>query len=321
MAENALIELKWKRVTNRGKGTIHELPPNAREVAPVPYRGRLWIVNPELSTYVRGETGWRHLGKQGPKLWRETALFGAEGWGALLLAGDRLIATSGAGRVFELVEEEWTLVHRPDKQVPLWSGNTGWDPAGERIVAWRGGADGASRRSRAARTTTYVFEGGAWRLAFEEKTPDVISKRVVFFDPGLQRIVRAWQEDVGVLLDDGWRVCRPESYEADWQRVLTDPKTGEVLTEHPLEDVTELARLDVGRCDAVATVANMRDEGTGKGFASWYDATLRTVFYEDLGDPRLAFSVDLGPAFEAARKLGPRTQPGAAGRPKASKKK
>jgi hypothetical protein len=313
----SVAELRWKKVAKPGLGAIADLPKSVRGEDPVVHGGRLWLVGAELQTWVREKKGWRDLGPAGPRLWSETEVTGAEGAYGLFTNADRLTVATSSGRVFELVDDTWILVHRPDKEVPLWSSEMAYDPLGKRIVSWLGGKIGSSTGTRYGKGRTWIYERGAWRLASEERLSHASAKIRVFFDPGLKRVVRAWAKDVGVLGEDGWDVFHPEQYEADWQAVYADPRTGEVVTTHLFPDSTEVARLELARCVTAGQLPPI-DDPPGD-VARWFDAEARTLFCEDRRDPRRAWAVDLGPAFDAAKKRGPRTQPEAAA--KSGKKK
>jgi len=333
MGKNEPVELRRKLVKSGGKGAIIDLPKNVRLLDPFRHRERLWLVDGELNTWVREKKGWRQLGPDGKKLWHKAQIPGGEGIRDPLPAGDRMLFVSTAGRIFELADEKWSLVHHPGKEIPIQAAATAWDPSKERIVAWHGGKAGTSSRSRAERTTTWAFEKGAWRLVFEEQTRLVASKTRLIFDKTLGHIVRLWEEDVGVLVDDRWELYHPKNYEPDWQHVYQDPVTGEVLTEHPLQTEMEYARFDIGRCDAAAFLGDSPlegaeagtekalDEASEKGFAHWYERSARATVTEARASPDLVISVDLGPAFEAAKKLGPRTKLGGGAKPKPPKGK
>lgn len=235
--------------------------------------------------------------------------------------GERLHALSTDGVLFSFDGSSWEHVadgpegfgERREVQVC-------WDRAGDRIVVFGGEVNG--RRS----TDTFAYAGGGWtqiavgstrpvdyRFNYDDNGFDVSLDLV--YDSALERLVRFGLTEVAVLDGDAWRVVpvdRHESLTHHRHRVIAhDPKTRETLIVNLSNGL--ISRFDVGGCDIVGRWAEPADTGDTEDYNKFpfddrvFDPATRRLLIHNKEDRWGTFALDLGPAFDRAAGIGPRT--------------
>jgi hypothetical protein len=222
--------------------------------------------------------------------------------------GDALYALSGRGALFRLDEDGWSAVApdsaefgERDECVAV------YDPAADRVVVWGGEIQG--RRSN----DTFVYEGKSLRRAPPSPRPETMgTDHLACFDSALGRIVRLDPEGLCVLDGDVWRAVKPR-YLHDFlepsHRVLAhDPRTRETLVVNFRTGV--VMRLDLGGCDVVAHIEPIEPPEGERAPPFWdrvFDPSRRRIQTHATARDGIDYALDLGPAFDLAATLGPRT--------------
>jgi hypothetical protein len=273
-----------------------------------------------LGTMTWSESGWKKLAS------------GESPGGPLAdVAGtpEGLVAVTRKGAVARLEGEKWKTLSKPSADFgERTSFVLAFDAAQGRLVAW--GGDVKGRKSN----DTFFFDGKKWaRVKAPSPVPrDHDKKKVEFvdqvalFDTALGRVVRFGFFEVAVLDGDVWTPHAPKGYTDlggthDWNHFpCHDPKTGETLLVN--FDEGRVTRFDLGQCVEVAKLeypaelaekTEREHESIAHLFAhdAVFDPVSRTLESQHADDKWGRYSLDLGPVFDAAAKLGPRKLPAA----------
>lgn len=279
----------------------------------------------------------------GPSRWREVCPPGDFGHGPCVAMGERLVAVlSSTGRVCELTPTGWKQVAKGFRAFGNRSNfELGAEPAtaehGERLVVWGGQIDPSGRPSN----DTFFFESGKWRkggpspLPYEKRGGGEYLLYALGWDGALERTVRFGPKGVAVLEGDRWERHVPPGYEAlvnaQFAGMLPafDASTGESLlidvqVKQEWDPKRRYRRVPEGRflrfslsgCEAVGTFALPPEESDQEFFDAFpfptvdyrysYDAATRRLYAQAMKRIDLAFTLELGEAFEEARKRAPR---------------
>ncbi|MBX3247384.1 MAG: hypothetical protein KF901_09390 [Myxococcales bacterium] len=220
--------------------------------------------------------------------------------------GGALHALSSRGALFRLDEDRWSAVAADDDGFGERSECVvAYDPVADRVVVWGGENDGEYRDD------TLLFEAGAFRAAPGSSSSAESSEGGhLCFDTALERVVRLEPAGLSVLDGDTWREVEPRFLhdflgDPDQRVLVHDPSTRETLVVNVREGV--VMRLDVGACDMVAQIEPV-DGDDAPPFRDWvFDPSRRRLQTHSDTRAGLDYALDLGPAFDLAASLGPRT--------------
>ena len=221
--------------------------------------------------------------------------------------GGALHAVSCRGALFRLEDDRWSAIAADAEVFGERSGCVAvYDPVGERVVVWGGEVEGRRRND------TLVFEAGAFRRARPSPRPAEMSDgHLACFDTGVGRVVRLDPDGLSVLDGDTWRSVEPR-YLRDFldepnHRVLAhDPHTRETLVVNLRTGI--VMRLDVGTCDMVAQIEPLEGEDAPPFRDRVFDPSRRRLQTHSVAREGLDYALDLGPVFDLAASLGPRTR-------------
>ena len=292
--------------------------------------GDAWfIADRSLATleWTRSPTaGWRQVtsAKEG-----EAALPKSERAGAIAATPAGLVAVTQTGSVMRLEAGAWKLVA---KGSTAFKGRVSFqlvhDAGTGRLVAW--GGEVKNRRSN----DTLFFDGKAWAQAktTSPQPKDLFAKGyehvdfALYFDEGLERVVRLSKSDVAVLEGDAWKSYTPKGYtevtdRRSWQHFPASEAqsaSGETLLLNL--QTQKIARFDLAACTVVGSfdypaeiVASAVRENNAHNVFSFFhkhmlfDPAARAVDVQYPKDTFARYALALGASFDAARKLGPRT--------------
>jgi hypothetical protein len=231
------------------------------------------------------------------------------------------------GQVFAFEGATWVARGEADEKLwkhRMWA-SLAFDPSEKRLVAWGGEVNG--RRSN--HVLLFDIEEGRWRKAKKSspkprghgrpKEAGSVAYQL-YWDHGLEALVRMGWEEAAVLVGERFEPALPprmgELSSRHWRAVAADSATGQALV---LDfESGAVFRFDLAGCEPVATVAlpvdDLRLGHTNEDLAyrvicdDWaFDPATRRLHVQNADDRWGHYTVDLGPAFEAAAKLGPRT--------------
>jgi hypothetical protein len=211
-------------------------------------------------------------------------------------------AVTNRGAVWRFEDARWTRAHAAHAafgdraQAAL-----AWDIAGERLVAWSAG-------------DTFFFAGGVWTKAKKHAVKKGDGDARLLYDGALGRVVRFGGAEVALLERAVWSPVSPKHYTKLcgphlWAHFPAhDAKTGETVLVN-LERGA-VVRFDVTRCEDVATidVPGDVDVATIRDTLS-FERSTRLLHAQNPARSSHRLALDLGPAFDAARSLGPRKVP------------
>jgi hypothetical protein len=262
------------------------------------------------------------------------------GWEKLELVSARghLHAVMATGAVFALEGDEWKAIAKKD---PAFKNRMDFavaaDPNG-RIVVWGGEAKGRKLND------TLFLEGKKWRAAKKSSPQPLDFKHGnkdstwvdtnMIWDGALGTFVRFGYEEVAVLQpDETWKPYKPKGYKANVSERAAghvpahDAVTGETLIVDyaGLESwqgkgrPPQVLRFDLAAVTPLATLEfppellpkKQHDAAAHHALAdtSSFDETTRSLFGQVKENATGTYRLDLGPLFDAAKKLGPRTLP------------
>ena len=235
--------------------------------------------------------------------------------------GDKLHALAADGALFVLDGAAWRCVAGGPEGFGIRSEvQVAWDRAGDRLVVFGGEIN--DRKS----ADTFAFAGGRWtRIGEGAPRPadyrfnvddDGFSVELELgYDTALERVVRYGFAEVAVLEDDAWRIVPIDRYQAlaspRDRMTVHDPLTGETLMINV--DTRQIVRIDVAGCEIVGSWTDPEDPGDVESHDRFpfrdrvFDPATRRLLVHSDEDRWGTFALDLGPAFEAAAALGPRT--------------
>ena len=298
--------LRFEKIPDRAKGSLRETQeatgrPNFVPFEPFDFRGQPHIVLNGGPIFVRRSTGWTRQGElPGSNL---------SGWAVSkwVVTGERMFAVGNDGSVYELDGDQWKKTYQPPKDLPMWDGYLGYDESARRLVAWHVGTSSESSRDKYKVLSTWFFENGSWRKsAF---APPCANKDwyapTLELDTGIGRLVRVWEKRRGrnSKATSGFRTSRKNHLPPVGMR-MHDPASGQTLVLHQ----TTLHRFDLDALRPVADVSWDFAQDT-HDYIHYFDPVRRVLTAEDIAAAAEVFELDLGPVFEAATKLGPRTAP------------
>ena len=284
---------------------------------------------------------WRYTGsdwatvtskEDGEKLggWELSELVDAEG---------RLHAVMATGAVFSFDGSQWAAVANKDAAFKERTDFALAAAPDGRILVWGGEAKGRKLND------TLLFEKGRWRAVKKAspqpadfkhgKKDDIYVDTHAIFDSALGTFVRFGFEDVAVLgADEVWEPIAPKGYKENvgprrWGHVpVHDAESGETLLidfqgtspwDKPASRPAQVLRFDLGRCVPLATIEypaelapkKQHDPAAFHALAQTfsYDAKTRALYAQVKEDATGTYRLDLGPLFDKAKALGPRTLP------------
>lgn len=235
--------------------------------------------------------------------------------------GDRLHALAAGGALFALDGATWEHVadgpegfgKRSDVRVC-------WDRAADRVVVFGGEVN--DRRS----SDTFAFAGGSWSqiagggtrpadYKFNYDEHGFIAELDLIYDTALERPVRLGLTEVAALDGDAWRVVPVPGFDEvshPRQRVFAhDPRTGETLIVR-LDDGS-ISRFDTGGCEVIGRWEPPEDTGDTESHNQFpfgdlvFEPRSRRLLAHNQDDRWGTYALDLGPLFERAASMGPRS--------------
>lgn len=274
----------------------------------------------------RAESGWREVvdAKEGERLF---ALGSPDGYRRVLIEAmdGKLHALATSGAVYRFEGDTWTVAAPADPSFDGWEFfEAAYDPASNRIVAFRGFGDDETR----------FFDGGKWAPpAFDGVAKaEAIDGPGLYYDTALGKVVSVGKARGAILANDAW-VSQPVpglAEVSEYRAVFHDPKTKETLLLRYHHG--ELVRFDFAGCTTVGTLSTPADiqqelDRANRGRVQTFKLPLEPDFVFDPKTRLLSahcrydrwgsYQVDLGPAFERAASFGPRTIPDLANAPSA----
>lgn len=288
--------------------------------------GGTWCAcdGPRVMAWAEG--GWREL------VGEKAAEKAADGDRSFELAStpQGLALVSSKGGVLAFDGKRW---ERHAKRSPAFKDRSEFllvhDRAAGRLVAW--GGEVKNRRVN----DTLFFDGKKWTAA--KKTSPMPkdyktgrdATKVDFtgvFDTTLGAVVRFGKQEVAVLQGEDWVPSSPKGYAALVSPYAAghfpahDPTTGETLVIDFHGE--RVVRFDLGGCVEVAKIAwpaeRVKAAADGSTNVAWlmtqnivFDPTTRAIHAQDEKDRWGRWVLELGPIFDAAKKLGPRKTLGA----------
>jgi hypothetical protein len=322
-----MLELKWNHVgPRRGDPAPSELKeisdPRRHAVVGGTWYATNWLF---LRTMQWTDAGWREtVGEEAIK-----GMFPLDGdrLGGIVGTPKGLVGVSHEGAVFRLAGDRYeTLAKAQSVFKKRYDFILLHDGANDRLVVW--GGDVKDRRMN----DTLFFDGTRWTKA-KSASPvpkdfapdyDIVTFTAVY-DTALGRALRFGWEEVFVLEGEVWQPYAPKEYKTWLGRFTSfghfpvhDPATGETL----LIDFEKrrVVRFDLDSCAEVATfeypidVVQKAESERRHVHVSFhrdaaFDPGTRTFHSQHEDDTWGRYALDLSPAFEAARALGPRTRP------------
>ncbi len=254
------------------------------------------------------------------------ALMGREWIGNIVDMGDHALAISRAGRVYRFDGASWT---KTKEAVPDFGERTDFALArrdgSDELIIW--GGEVKNRKSN----DTFFRANGKWHknkkasprpADFAHGKDDIYVDFEALWDTSLQRFVRFGFDEVATLEGELWQAHVPPHYtklvgSRRYEHLpVHDCESGETLLVN-LEQRTVL-RFDLSGCKQIATLtlpeelepteqhdspawARIRDD-------VWYDPIRKSLEAQYVEDRYGRYRWDLGPVFEAAAGLGPRTK-------------
>jgi hypothetical protein len=210
------------------------------------------------------------------------------------------MALTNHGALWAFEDRAWTPRHEP---LPAFGDRAeaalAWDIAGERLVAFSAG-------------DTFFFFKGVWTKA---KKRDAAKEDVrLLYDGALGRVVRFAADGVALLEGNAWTHVTPAHYAELcgprlWQRFPAhDAKTGETVLVNLARRA--IVRFDVTACEDIATIElpDDVDVETIRETLS-FERSTRLLHAQNPARTSQRLALDLGPAFDDARSLGPREVP------------
>jgi predicted DNA-binding WGR domain protein len=251
----------------------------------------------------------------------------ARDWiGNIVDMGDHALAVARTGRLYRCDGASWT---KTKESVPEFGERTDFVLArrdsGDELIIW--GGEVKNRKSN----DTFFLEHGKWHknkkasprpADFAHGKDDIYVDFEALWDSSLQRFVRFGFDEVATLEGELWQGHVPKHYAklAGSRRFehlpVHDRESGETLLVN-LEKQTVL-RFDLSGCTQVATLTlpdelEPKEQHDTPAWARirddvWYDPSRKTLEAQHVEDRYGRYRWELGPAFEAAAKLGPRTK-------------
>jgi hypothetical protein len=266
----------------------------------------------------------------------ETWRWAAEGWqqvvdektGEALVGRERLAAIAGGDALYAVTNQGTVFRLAGDRYEKLADGSAVFKERtelelahdGKRLIAWGGKVNNRKQND------TLVLEGTTW-VANKKTSPkpaDFSPPKheyvdfATMFDGTLGTLVRFGHQEVAVLEGPVWTPYKPAQYSTllgarTWQHVPAhDPVTGETLVID--FEAARVVRFDLAGCAEVATLdwgplavdAKKFDVVLPRAYRHVFDPVTRTIQSQHLEDKWARYELDLAPAFEAAKALGPR---------------
>lgn len=315
----------WER-----QGVIAEGSPLAR----LHYHRRYFIVGDvphatrarrSLHTFAWRDGAWQEIvdEKTGD------ALLERDDYGAVVGTDDGALMVTQKGAEFTFDGKSWTKgrARIPDfgERVDFTIVRVPTDPP--RLVVW--GGEVKNRKTN----DTFLCEANAWRKAKKPsprpkdfahgKKDHVYVDFDAVWDSALGRVVRFGFEEVHTLEGELWQAHVPIGYRKlcgsrhHEHFPVHDPRTGETLLMNLVAQ--RIVRFDLKRCEEVCGLAlpqelDPKEQHDSPAWARidedlWYDAATRTLHAQYVEDKWARYAWDLGPAFDAAKEMGPRTLP------------
>ena len=277
------------------------------------------------------DEGWRTIvDESGQKdLWNGGGTDeGTHALAGLVESDDGVVYTvANDGQVFALEGERWVKkgAADPEWKLRMWT-NLAWDRAGKRIVAW-----GGELRGRKTNQLLFWDPGTAqWTKAKKSspqpkgyarsKDESTVAHQLVW-DHGLGAVVRIGWDEAAVLNGEVFEPAFParmgELNDDSWRAVASDPATGQTLIVSFGTGV--IFRFDLGGCAEIGRfelpddlrIGHTNEDEAWRVLArDWaFDAATRELHVQNPDDAWGHYVLALGPAFDAAKKLGPRTRP------------
>jgi hypothetical protein len=314
------VKLAWKA---DGAAKFARDPAWGTNFVPNARLGGVWycLVQHSLETYALadGAKDWKTIVDQAaaekrfrPSLNARGAL-GREDVLDLIACGDTLVAVTSFLEVFELdakpAKSDWKR-RVPREKSPRNSAIVAYDPVGKRIVVW-GKRKSVSRDEIGYADVTAVLVDGEkkWRaLPAGPASPHPKDVTIVdfsmLFDAALGKIVRFGGANVSILDGDKWTSVAPKGWRgAGWRAwnlaPLHDAASGETLVVD--FEQGKIRRFDRKACPIVAEMPPQPDSEL------WtYDPAAREIVLQHAKRQFDRVRLDLGPALDGARALGPR---------------
>lgn len=254
------------------------------------------------------------------------SVVGQQHVGAVVGMGDHALAVLTDGSVCRFDGSSWTRTKEaiPDFKERRFFTLTRVGET-ERLVLW-----GGDVKNRKSNDSFFRDDDGSWRKHKKasprpkdfghEHGPYVDFDTL--WDSALQRVLRIGWDECFTLEGEVWKAWEPKDFKehAGARRSahlpVHDPVTGETLLVNLHAET--VARFDLDRCVGVGTLSLPHDEiGPERQHDTqtwskleddlWYEPATRTLRAQFKEDKWAQYAWDLGPAFEAAAKLGPRT--------------